>query len=140
MQFFYRYFQGTHIIVRAIKNIRKGEMIAENYGQIFTQTPRAERRATLKSQYRFDCMCVPCQEDWPLFKDMHQGILRFRCETGANGGDVPKCNNVIIVPVDSSEFMVQCPCCRQYTNILKGLKALQVNNTISQKIISELKN
>ncbi|PSN50624.1 hypothetical protein C0J52_17383 [Blattella germanica] len=121
----FRYFQGTSIIVRAIKNIKKGEMIAENYGQIFTQTPRAVRRTTLKSQYHFDCNCKPCQEDWPLFKDMHQGIMRFRCETGAEGGEIPLCNNTIIVPTDTSDFMIQCMRCRQYTNILKGLKELQ---------------
>ncbi|XP_069689519.1 SET and MYND domain-containing protein 4-like isoform X2 [Periplaneta americana] len=120
-----RYFQGTSVIVRAIKNIQCGEMIAENYGQIFTQTPRAERRAILKSQYRFDCVCVPCQEDWPLFSNMHQGIMRFRCETGADGGEMPRCSSVIIVPTDTSDFMIQCHVCKQYTNILKGLKILQ---------------
>jgi hypothetical protein len=123
----YRYFQGTSVIVRAIKNIHHGEMIAENYGQIFTQTPRAERQASLKSQYKFDCVCVPCTEDWPLFKNMHQGIMRFRCATGSKGGEVPKCNNVICVPTDTSDFIIQCPACKQYTNILKGLKVLQVS-------------
>jgi hypothetical protein len=101
-------------------------MIAENYGQIFTQTPQAERQAVLKSQYKFDCLCVPCIEDWPLFNNMSQGIMRFRC-TGTGGGEVPKCNNVIIVPADTADFMIQCPVCKQYTNILRGLKVLQVN-------------
>jgi len=105
-------------------------MIAENYGQIFTQTPRAERQAALKSQYWFDCVCVPCNEDWPMFNNMHQGIMRFRCETGSEGGEVPKCNKVIIVPTDTSDFMIQCPVCKQYTNILKGLKVLQVDVTV----------
>lgn len=126
----YRYFQGTSVIVRAIKNIHQGEMIAENYGQIFTQTPRAERQASLKSQYKFDCKCVPCTEDWPIFKNMDQRIMRFRCITGTEGGEVPKCNSVICVPTDTLDFMIQCPVCKQYTNILKGLKVLQVSITI----------
>lgn len=126
----YRYFQGTSVIVRAIKNIHQGEMIAENYGPIFTQTPRAERQASMKSQYKFDCICVPCTEDWPMFKNMDNGIMRFRCVTGTEGGEVPKCNNVICVPTDTVDFMIQCPVCKQYTNILKGLKVLQVSITI----------
>jgi hypothetical protein len=123
---FCRYFQGTSVIACAIKNIHCGEMIAENYGQIFTQTSRAERQATLKSQYKFDCLCVPCNEDWPMFNNMSQGIMRFQC-TGTEGSEVRKCKNVIIVPTDTADFMIQCPVCKQYTNILRGLKVLQVN-------------
>jgi len=126
----YRYFQGTSVIARAIKNIHQGEMIAENYGPIFTQTPRAERQASMKSQYKFDCICVPCTDDWPMFKNMDNGIMRFRCVTGTGGGEVPKCNNVICVPTDTLDFMIQCPVCKQYTNILERLKVLQVSITI----------
>jgi hypothetical protein len=127
---FYRYFQGTSVIARAIKNIHQGEMIAENYGPIFTQTPRVERQASLKSQYKFDCICVPCTEDWPLFKNMDNGIMRFRCATGTGGGEVSKCNSVICVPTDTSNFMIQCPVCKQYTNLFVGLKILQVSITV----------
>ena len=126
----YRYFQGTSVIVRAIKNIRQGEMIAENYGPIFTQTPRAERQASLKSQYKFDCICVPCTEDWPMFKNMDNRMMRFRCVTGTKGDEVPKCNNVICVPTDTLDFMIQCLVCKQYTNVFKGLNVLQVSITI----------
>lgn len=38
------------------------------------------------------------------------------------------CPNVIPVPYDCKDFMVQCGLCQQYTNILKGLKSLQVSN------------
>lgn len=37
------------------------------------------------------------------------------------------CPNVVAVPYDTKDFMVQCGLCGQYTNILKGLKALQVS-------------
>jgi len=65
-----------------------------------------------------------------MFKNMDNGIMRFRCVTGTEGGEVPKCNNVICVPTDTVDFMIQCPVCKQYTNILKGLKVLQVSITI----------
>ena len=37
------------------------------------------------------------------------------------------CPNVVPVTYDCNEFMVKCGLCQQYTNILKGLKSLQVS-------------
>lgn len=44
----------------------------------------------------------------------------FRCL-----GNKP-CNNVITIPADCNDFMIQCIQCGEYTNILKGLKSVQV--------------
>ncbi|KAM3966739.1 SET and MYND domain containing, class 4, member 3 [Aphomia sociella] len=114
-----RYFCGPKIVVRAVKNIKKGEEVAENYGPIFTTVPKQKRHAEMKDQYWFDCNCIPCQHDWPLYEEMTENYMRFKCDS-----DRP-CPNVIAVPYDCKEFMVQCGLCQQYTNILKGLKALQ---------------
>ncbi|GAB0087382.1 SET domain-containing protein [Sergentomyia squamirostris] len=62
-----RYFRGNRVFVHAIKNIKGGEIVAENYGPLYTQEDREQRRETLKQIYHFDCMCIPCQENWPLF-------------------------------------------------------------------------
>lgn len=48
-------------------------------------------------------------------------LMSCRCDS-----DRP-CPNVVAVPYDTKDFMVQCGLCGQYTNILKGLKALQVS-------------
>nr|CAD7269498.1 unnamed protein product [Timema shepardi] len=114
-----RYFRGTSVVVRTVTTHRRGEMLAENYGPIFTQDPRALRQTTLKEQYHFECVCAPCRQDWPKFEEMNPGLLRFRCDSG----DV--CSQVLEVAADTDQFMVQCPTCRGYTNILKGLKTLQ---------------
>ncbi|XP_013167232.1 PREDICTED: SET and MYND domain-containing protein 4 [Papilio xuthus] len=114
-----RYFCGPYIVVRAVKNIKKGEEVAENYGPIFTTVPKEKRQADLKEQYWFDCTCVPCQQNWPRYEDMTENYMRFKCDS-----DHP-CPNVIPVPYDCQEFMVKCGLCNQYTNILKGLKSLQ---------------
>lgn len=47
--------------------------------------------------------------------------IRFRCD-----GDGQPCNNIITIPSDCNEFMIKCIECGQFTNILKGLKAIQV--------------
>ncbi|XP_038209258.1 SET and MYND domain-containing protein 4 [Zerene cesonia] len=114
-----RYFCGPYIVVRAVKNIRKGEEVAENYGPIFTTMPKDKRQAQLKDQYWFDCKCLPCEQDWPLYEKMTENYMRFKCDS-----DQP-CSNVIPVAHDCTEFMVKCGLCQQYTNILKGLKSLQ---------------
>ncbi|KAI8429547.1 hypothetical protein MSG28_000178 [Choristoneura fumiferana] len=63
-----RYFSGRHVVVRAVKNIKKGEEVAENYGPIFTTVEKAKRLAQLKEQYWFECSCTPCQQNWPLIQ------------------------------------------------------------------------
>lgn len=115
-----RYFNGNVVTLRAIKRIPAGEVVAENYGPIFTQEPKDERQSHLLNQYRFSCLCTPCLENWPTFKKMDDSFLRFRCDSG-----VSECKNVLLVPIDTNEFMIKCTECGESTNIMKGLKSLQ---------------
>ncbi|KAG5673986.1 hypothetical protein PVAND_003982 [Polypedilum vanderplanki] len=115
-----RYYTGNTMMVRAIKHIPKGSIVAENYGPIFTQTPKDERQSQLLKQYHFKCMCVPCMQNWPTFKDMEDTFLRFRCD-----GKNKTCPSVIQVPLDVNEFMIKCTECGEFTNIMKGLKSVQ---------------
>lgn len=43
----------------------------------------------------------------------------FRC-----AGKKP-CTNVLTIPAECNDFMIQCIECGEFTNILKGLKAVQ---------------
>lgn len=117
-----RYYNGNIVVARAVKNIKNGEVVAENYGPIFTQQLREDRRSHLKEQYWFDCECTACVGIWPLFKNMENTYMRFRCE----GGIKVNCKNILLVPVDTNDFMFKCTECGEHTNILKGLKAIQV--------------
>ncbi|KAI5633459.1 SET domain-containing protein [Phthorimaea operculella] len=101
-----RYFCGPYVVVKAIKNIKKGEEVAENYGPIFTTVPKQKRQESLKEQYWFDCKCVPCEQNWPLYEEMTENYMRFKCDS-----DRP-CPNVVAVPLDVKEFMVQCGLCQ----------------------------
>ncbi|XP_076755179.1 protein-lysine N-methyltransferase SMYD4 [Xylocopa sonorina] len=119
-----RYFVGTTIVVRAIRSISAGEEISENYGPIFTTTPEAERKRKLRWQYWFDCNCEACAAHWPLLEEIDPTVLRFKCDTGK------ECGNVLPVKTDTLEFMIRCSKCGKNTNILKGLKALQDTDSI----------
>uniref|UniRef100_A0A1B6CWC9 MYND-type domain-containing protein n=1 Tax=Clastoptera arizonana TaxID=38151 RepID=A0A1B6CWC9_9HEMI len=113
-----RYYKGNRVVVQAIRKTLEGEMIAENYGPIFTQTPRKDRQETCKNQYWFECSCQACEEDWPTFDNMIDGNIRFRCETKG-------CNNILIVPINTMQLTMKCHGCGKSINILKGLKTLQ---------------
>lgn len=117
-----RYYKGNKVVARAVKNIRADEIVAENYGPIFTQVGKEERHQTLRGQYMFECECKACLENWPLFKEMQNEFMRFRCEAFEKNG----CTNVINVPIETNEFMFKCVACGEHTNIFKGLKAIQV--------------
>uniref|UniRef100_A0A1B6J8P5 Protein-lysine N-methyltransferase SMYD4 n=2 Tax=Homalodisca liturata TaxID=320908 RepID=A0A1B6J8P5_9HEMI len=115
-----RYHKGTEVVVRAIRPIKIGEVVAENYGPIFTQVERKERQHTLRSQYWFDCKCEACDENWPILANMNPEVMRFRCD----------CGSTVLVPTNTSEFMIPCLSCKKHANIFKGLKVLQDTDTM----------
>ena len=73
-----RYYVEDHVVVQAIKNIRKGDEICENYGPIFFHSDKEDRVQRLEKQYWFKCACVACTENWPTMHDMTQDVLNFR--------------------------------------------------------------
>ncbi|XP_011643185.1 SET and MYND domain-containing protein 4-like isoform X1 [Pogonomyrmex barbatus] len=81
-----RYFVGRHIVIRAVRGLRPGDVIAENYGPIFTKRTLAERQRTLAGRYWFSCTCKACQEDWPRFENLTNDSVRLRCPTAGCGG------------------------------------------------------
>ncbi|RNA12725.1 SET and MYND domain-containing 4-like [Brachionus plicatilis] len=62
-----RNFRGSRCQVRAVQNVKKGEEIYDNYGVLYAVNELKERRHKLKDQYFFECKCVPCRNDWPLY-------------------------------------------------------------------------
>jgi len=113
-----RYCIGDVLVVRAIKSIAEGDMIAENYGPIYTQKTKEYRQRMLKERYWFDCNCRPCNENWPLFADMNMDEFKFRC--AATG-----CRKPLVVHSDTLTPFIACPTCKKTNNILKSLSCLQ---------------
>ncbi|KAG5877079.1 hypothetical protein JTB14_011783 [Gonioctena quinquepunctata] len=64
---------GTHIVIRALANIPKGEQCCISYGRSFSTTDISVRKLLLKTKYLFDCDCIACVEEWPTFNYLPLG-------------------------------------------------------------------
>lgn len=64
------------MIVRAIRTIKTGTEINDNYGPIFAEMSEMERKRKLRMQYWFDCNCEACSGHWPLLVDIDPRIFR----------------------------------------------------------------
>lgn len=67
-------------MIRAIRSLRPGDVVAENYGPIFTKRSLEDRRRTLAARYWFRCECTACREDWPRFETLTNDTVRLRCK------------------------------------------------------------
>ena len=74
-----RYFRGKDIVVTAVRPLAAGDVVAENYGPIFTKRSLQQRQRTLNSRYWFRCCCAACAEDWPLMEHLHEDDVKLRC-------------------------------------------------------------
>ena len=109
-----RIYSGDTIHVQAIKKLRKGEEIFENYGPIFFTTPRSTRQDRLSKQYWFDCNCKACSVDWPQLENMTSEEFNFRC---------PTCYDAVPCNASANAMQIKCSCGTSI-NILKSLKEL----------------
>ncbi|XP_046407225.1 SET and MYND domain-containing protein 4-like [Ischnura elegans] len=74
-------YDGSIAVLRAIRPIRKGEQVLDNYGYHYAVHSLNMRRQSLREQYFFDCMCTSCTEMWPTYQLMKEGSVerRLRC-------------------------------------------------------------
>ncbi|XP_018324993.1 SET and MYND domain-containing protein DDB_G0284059 [Agrilus planipennis] len=114
-----RYNIGNRIVARLIKSVKKGDIIYENYGPMYTTDPKLNRQKYLKDRYWFICKCIPCEENWPLYEEMDPSCLKIPCKTNS-------CKNYVIAD-DKLDPFKNCPNCGAVntSNILNALKMLQ---------------
>lgn len=73
-----RYNVGTTCVLQATRFIPKDTEILDNYGFYFHITPFIERRDTLRHQYKFECDCEACREEWALYPHKQGESVVFR--------------------------------------------------------------
>ena len=72
-----RHCYGDTCVLRSIKYIRAGEPIIDNYGHLYPVEVKEDRLKNLKEQYYFDCACIACEKDWPLYSDISKEVSKF---------------------------------------------------------------
>ncbi|XP_068149660.1 SET and MYND domain-containing protein 4 [Drosophila tropicalis] len=109
------YFVGKKLVLRTTKPHRPNEVVAVNYGPIFTTMHLKERQRSLRGRYAFSCNCMACQENWPLLQKLDKQV-RFWC-TSAN------CVYLLKFPKDLAKD-VRCPRCRKNVSLKESVAKL----------------
>ncbi|XP_030372757.1 SET and MYND domain-containing protein 4 [Scaptodrosophila lebanonensis] len=109
------YFVGKRLVLTATKPHRPNEIVAVNYGPLFTKVNLKERQRNLRGRYMFSCTCMACQENWPLLQKLDKQV-RFWC-TSAN------CVYLLKFPKDLSKD-VRCPRCRKNISLKESVAKL----------------
>ncbi|EFN70520.1 SET and MYND domain-containing protein 4 [Camponotus floridanus] len=128
-----RYFVGRHIVIRAIRGLRPGDVIAENYGPIFTKRTLAERQRTLAGRYWFRCSCRACQEDWPRFETLTNDSVRLRCPTTG-------CNGLHSRPQQRPDKPIKCSACQKKVCLEDQLACLQECETFYTRGLASMED
>ncbi|XP_043506259.1 SET and MYND domain-containing protein 4-like isoform X2 [Frieseomelitta varia] len=113
-----RYFVGRSIVIRATRSLRPGDVVAENYGPIFTKQSLHERQRTLAGRYWFRCECTACREDWPRFETLTNDIVRLRCPTEG-------CLKLHRPPTAESDGSIVCSSCRRRVHLRERLERVR---------------
>ncbi|PSN48982.1 hypothetical protein C0J52_03858 [Blattella germanica] len=108
-----RHSTGYKAVVRAIRNIKKGDEILDNYGSHFLSDPVDERQKVLNSQYFFTCSCEACSNKWPTVDNLNSSESYYKCV---------HCSSVI---GNSLNGLKSCPNCKKKFDFHKIGKRLE---------------
>lgn len=69
-----RNFIGETVFVRLLTSVSSNNTeLVDNYGCLSAIMDKDERRKKLYEQYRFECQCQPCVEQWPTYDQLPEG-------------------------------------------------------------------
>lgn len=68
---------GSRVVVTALKAIRKGDQLFDNYGCHYATMEKTQRQSYLWEQYRFRCACQACQGNFQLFQLNQEEPITF---------------------------------------------------------------
>ena len=75
-----RHSYGDKCVVRAIHNIKEGEEIIDSYSIIYPTMEKEARMSELRRQYYFECECLACEKDWPMYEELMNLPPSFKCD------------------------------------------------------------
>lgn len=75
-----RHSYGDKCVVRAIHNIKKGDEIVDSYSIIYPTMEKEKRLSDLRRQYYFECACLACKKDWPMYEELMNVPPSFKCD------------------------------------------------------------
>ncbi|CAH1115603.1 unnamed protein product [Psylliodes chrysocephalus] len=110
-----RYFVGRDIIIKALRPLQPNDVVAENYGPIFSRKLLQDRQRSLSSRYWFQCQCNACTSNWPLMDGLENVDKRVRC-TSHN------CTSVFTLPLSNNS--AACPKCKKNVKLDESIKLL----------------
>ncbi|XP_031832591.1 protein-lysine N-methyltransferase SMYD4 [Nomia melanderi] len=139
--------RSKDLIIYVLCPIKQGEQIFDNYGDCHELNSKVERQRALSERYFFDCNCVACQEDWPLYYNMkpyasfvkntkdlrklNQTLRKFNTYvdivTEGNTADKPYILNDLLKMIKILHKLVPTPC----------LEMLNVRETLKQVYCSQ---
>lgn len=69
-----RNFIGDTVVVRLLGSITDDDQeLLDNYGCLSAMMDKTERQNKLSEQYRFQCQCQPCVDQWPKYDQLPDG-------------------------------------------------------------------
>lgn len=105
------------MVLRAIKLIKTGELIHDNYGPVYSTEDKSSRINSLMERYWFQCGCIACRNDWPLFNNMFEDELQLLCK---------KCKSINTVNKNTGNPVFNCWRCNCVNGLMPVLMKLMV--------------
>ncbi|KAJ1521221.1 hypothetical protein ONE63_002907 [Megalurothrips usitatus] len=138
-----RHSYGDWAVLRAIKPIREGEEILDNYGYHHALHSVEERRSQLSKQYFFHCTCPACQGAWPPYKDQPVSNPVYKCNCGKalikeSGSSVQVlCSCGAVTDIAQLESDVNASS-KLFRDTLSGVLAGHFHNSVPNSLIQHL--
>ncbi|XP_055914079.1 SET and MYND domain-containing protein 4 [Eupeodes corollae] len=126
-----RYFVGKRIVLAATRPHKPNQIVAENYGPVFTKMNLKERQRALRGRYLFDCSCDCCKENWPTLQKLDKQV-RFWCPSGT-------CGSVLRFPKDLAKD-VRCARCRKNVSLKESIVKLIKVEEMYREAANAMKN
>ncbi|XP_070535620.1 SET and MYND domain-containing protein 4-like [Ptychodera flava] len=122
---------GDTCVVRATRNIYKGDEIVDNYGYLYPVHEKAERQTKLREQYFFSCKCEACIKNWPLYPQIEEVYPKYRCV---------ECHGALKIPPMPNMKAVKCASCHNELDVLKNMATIRTSEVVYKSALNKVLN